>query len=222
MSTEIKNCSRIIRAILISPFWTCSCCQTRFPTLIKPMLYLWKLISKMKFNSPEFNCSIFSRCNIWLCRRKLIAFFDTSYAARVGSDSAMSIHFLSCIGLTLCVSTSSLFLWFCFCLWSGCNNLDTCLWRLLFMWICRNFCIVVIWIDHVFVRSKKYSDPRLRIILTLRQDSNFNIMFAVLKNWLWLLIQAQFSCFLEPILLVVKLDRLGVMCIRDKPLNEIV
>ena len=47
-------------------------------------------------------------------------------------------------------------------------------------------------------------------------------MFVVFENWLCLPIQAQFSCFLESILLVVKLDRLEEECIHDKPLYEIV
>ena len=44
-SLEI-NYSRTVSAVLIYPFRTSSCCHTRFPTLIRPMLYLWELISK--------------------------------------------------------------------------------------------------------------------------------------------------------------------------------
>ena len=39
-SSEVKDSYRIIRAILISSFRTSSCCQTSFPTIIRPMLYL--------------------------------------------------------------------------------------------------------------------------------------------------------------------------------------
>ena len=39
-STKVKNCSRIVRAILTSSFRTSSCCQTSFPTIIRPNLYL--------------------------------------------------------------------------------------------------------------------------------------------------------------------------------------
>ena len=108
-STEVENCSRIIKAILISPFRTSSCCQTRFPTLIRPMLCLWGLISKMKFILQNCIAPSSSRCTVWLCRRRLITFVDTSYAARDGSDGSMSIHLLSCIGMILGVSTGSLF-----------------------------------------------------------------------------------------------------------------
>ena len=122
-----------------------------------------------------------SRCTVWLCRRRLITFFDTSYAARVGSDGSMSIHFLSCIGMVAVVPTSSLCCGFAFAFDLAAITLSR-LWRLNFMWICRGFCIAVIWIDHVLVCSIGYSDPRLRIILTHRPDSNFNPMFSVLKT----------------------------------------
>ena len=87
------------------------------------------------------------------------------------------VHWYGC-----CCTNECSRLWFCFCLWSGCNNLDTCLWYLLFLWICKNFCVVLNWIDHIFDRSIGYSDPRLRIILIYRPNSNFNPMFAVLKT----------------------------------------
>ena len=38
--------------------WSSSCSQTSFPTIIWPILVLWKLIPKIEFNSVEFNCSI--------------------------------------------------------------------------------------------------------------------------------------------------------------------
>ena len=41
--------------------------------------------------------------------KKTVTFFETSYAARDGSDGSMSIHFLSFIGLMLGTSTSFLF-----------------------------------------------------------------------------------------------------------------
>ena len=58
-STEVENCSQIIRAILISSFGSSSCSQTSFPSIIRPILYLWMMISKMKFYLAEFNRSIF-------------------------------------------------------------------------------------------------------------------------------------------------------------------
>ena len=48
------------------------------------------------------------------CRRRLITFFERSYATRVCSDGSMSIHFLSCIGMVVGVSTGSLFCGFAF------------------------------------------------------------------------------------------------------------
>ena len=66
--------------------------------------------------------------------------------------------------------------WFCFCLRPGCNHL----WYSLFLWIRRNFCVVLNRIDHIFDRSIGNSDPRLRIVLIHRPNSNFN---SYLKCW---------------------------------------
>ena len=181
-STEEKDCSRIIRAILISPFWTSSCCQTRFPTLIRPMLYLWELVSWVGFDSPELNCSILFPLYCLILSKKTDHFLG-DFVCSERWCWWLNVNPFSFVRRydTWCVNMFPL-LWLCFCLWSGCNNLDTCLWLLIFTWICRDFCIVVISIDHVLVCSIRYSDPRLRIILTLRPDSNFNPMFAVLKT----------------------------------------
>ena len=181
-STEVKNCSRFIRAILISPFWTSYCCQ------------------KQDFQRSSDQCCT---CEEWFRRwnsilQNWIAPSSSRCTVRL---SKKTDHFLRDIVrseswfLWLTVNPFSFvhrydswrinkfpLLWFCICLWSGCNNLDTCLWRLILMWICRDFCIVVFWIDHVLVWSIRYSDPRLRIILTHRPDSNWNPMFAVLKT----------------------------------------
>ena len=73
-------------------------------------------------------------------------------------------------------------LWFCFCLWPGCNNLDACLWHLIFLWICGNFCIVLNRIDHIFDRSIGNSDPRMRTVLVHGLNSNFNSIFKVLEK----------------------------------------
>ena len=177
----------------------------------------------MKFSSVELNCSIFFSLYCLLVSKKT----DHFLREIVRSESLfwwLNVNPSSFVyrKKSWCINKFSLS-WLCFCLWSGCNNLDTCLWHLIFLWICRNFCIVLIWIDHVFDRSIGYSDPRLRIVLIHRPDSNFNSIFEVLKtNWSWLPIQVQFSYLLESILLVVKLEHLEVKCIRDKPVSEIV
>ena len=48
-SAEIENCSRIIRAILISSFRSSSCSQTSFPSIIRRIMYLWMMTSKIEF-----------------------------------------------------------------------------------------------------------------------------------------------------------------------------
>ena len=47
------------RDVFLASCRTSSCGQTSFPTIIRPMLYLWRMILKIEFNSVEFNCSIF-------------------------------------------------------------------------------------------------------------------------------------------------------------------
>ena len=74
-SSEINNCSWIISAILISPFCSSCCWQACFPTIIRPINYLWKLILKKILNSPELNCSVI---------------FSLYYLRSVGKDGLLS------------------------------------------------------------------------------------------------------------------------------------
>ena len=143
------------------------------------MLYLWELISKMKFNSAELNCSIVFPLYCLIVSKK------TDYSLRDFVHFKRWIWWINVNPVSLVhryvfgTSTGSLFCGFAFCLWSGRNNLHIEVWLLFFMWICKNVCIVVIWIDHIFDCSIRNSDPRLRIILTHRPDSNFNSIFEV-------------------------------------------
>ena len=134
-STEVENCSQIIRAILISSFRSSSCSQTSFPSIIRPILYLWMMISKMKFNSPELNCSIFFPLYCLIVSKKTDHFLreivrSESWFWWLNINPSSFVHRYD----SWCINRFSL-LWFCFCLWSGCNNLDTCLWHLIFLWI---------------------------------------------------------------------------------------
>ena len=52
-------------------------------------------------------------------------------------------------------------------------------WNLLFLWICRIYCIVFNRIDHIFDRSIGNSDPRMRIVLIHGLNSNFNSILPV-------------------------------------------
>ena len=68
-SSEI-NCSWISSTILKSPFCSSSCCQTCFPSTVRPILCLWKLIPKIILNSPEMNRSIFfSMYFLWVTKK---------------------------------------------------------------------------------------------------------------------------------------------------------
>ena len=57
-SSEINNCSCIISTVLESPSCSSSCCQTCFPSTIRPMNRLWEWILKIFFDSPDMNRSI--------------------------------------------------------------------------------------------------------------------------------------------------------------------
>ena len=98
-SSGIHNYSWTVNEILITPFCSSSCCQTYFPSIVRPMNKLWKLILKMFFTSLELNRSVFSmhllrmttRCN---------TFFDTSYSEKYFLDS-ISIQFLLSMGTVI-------------------------------------------------------------------------------------------------------------------------
>ena len=53
-----NNYSWNISAVLISLFCPSSCCQACLPTIVRPILCLWKFTLKMFFNSPELNRSV--------------------------------------------------------------------------------------------------------------------------------------------------------------------
>ena len=210
-STEVKNCSQIIRAILISSFRTSSCCQASFPTIIRPMLYLWRMTSKIEFYSVEFNWSIFFSLYCLIVSRKTDHFLREIVRSKIlfwwlnvnPSSFVASVWFAV-------VPTSSLGLWFCFLpliwlqqtltlvcgTWSSCGSAGIS---------------VLSWFEsiHMFDRSIGYSDPRLRIVLIHRPNSNFTSIFEVLKK---LVVTFQYRSnphiSLNPILLVVKMDRL--------------
>ena len=112
-SSEVKNSSRIIRAVLISSFGTSSCCQTSFPTTIRPKKILEKLIPKIKLDSPELNCSVVFSL---YCLRvsKKIDYFLRNLVRRERRFSWFNFNPLSFIGKVLGNSTVSLFCGFAF------------------------------------------------------------------------------------------------------------
>ena len=97
-NSQINNCSWIICTILISSFWSSSCCQPCFPSIVRPMNRLWELILKIFFHSPEMNRSILF--SMYLLRMS-ITFFDTSYSEREYFPGSISIQFLLSMGTIL-------------------------------------------------------------------------------------------------------------------------
>ena len=75
-----------------------------------------ELILKKILDLPELNCSIVFSLYVRECRRRLITFFETSYAEKEDSPGSRSIHFLSFIGIVLGTSTVSLLWGFAFAL----------------------------------------------------------------------------------------------------------
>ena len=180
-SSEINNYSWNISAVLISPFCSSSCSHACFPTIIRPTLRLWKMILKIVLNSPELNRSVFFSLYCFRVSKKM-DYFLRNLVRRERRISWFNINPLSFIHRNDVRWIINRFspLRFCFCLSSGCKNLQ--LWRLFFRQIFRTFCVVVVWINHKFIWSMRNSDPRMRIVLTQRPDSNFNSIFEVFKG----------------------------------------
>ena len=138
------------------------------------MLYFWKLISKMKFNSPELNCSIFFPLY------RLIVSKKTDYSLRDFVRIERLFRWINVNPFSFmhrygswCVNRFSLF-------WLPCDLpaitltlvCDVCA-------TCGSAGIsVLLWsrVDHVFDCSIRYSDPGLRMVIIQRQDSDFNSM----------------------------------------------
>ena len=115
------------------------------------------------------------------CRRRLITFLERSYEARFCSDGSMSIHLLWCIGMVAVVPASSP-------AWGFAFAFDLAATTLMFVCGTRSscgsagICVVLNGIDHILDRSTGNSDPRLRIVLIYRPNSNFNSIFKVLQT----------------------------------------
>ena len=93
---------------------------------------LWKFIPKIKLDSPELDCSvIFSLYRLTVSKK--IHNFLRDFVRRERRFSWFTVNPLSFIHRNDAwhITRFSL-LWFCFCLWSGCNNSHTRLWRLFF------------------------------------------------------------------------------------------
>ena len=161
-----------------------------------------------------------SRCNVWLCRRRLMTFFERSYESRSCFDGSMSIHLLSRNGIVV-VKADSLVWGFAFACDLAATTLELVWYILLFLWICKIFRDDFNRIGHISDCSVGNSDPRMRIVLVHGLNSNFNPNWSA-ENWSWLPIQVQFSYFLGSTLLVESSVVLVEGCIRDKPLIEIV
>ena len=86
-SSEVKDSSWIISAVLISPFCSSSCCQTSFPSIIRPMRNLWKLTLKIFFNSPEMNRFIFFSLYLLRMTKKMDYFLRNFVCRERESDS---------------------------------------------------------------------------------------------------------------------------------------
>ena len=55
----------------------------------------------MEFDFVKLNCSIFSRCNFKLCRRRLTIFFERLYDSKIFFHGSISIHILSVNGMVV-------------------------------------------------------------------------------------------------------------------------
>ena len=100
-SSEINNCCWIISTVLESSFYSSSCCQACFPSIVRPMNRLWELILKIFSGSPEMKRSVFFSMHwLWMTKKKRY-FFDTSYSEKEYFPGSISIQFLLSMGTIL-------------------------------------------------------------------------------------------------------------------------
>ena len=69
-SSEKNNCSWIISTVLEPSFYSSSCCQTCFPSIVRPTNRLCEWILKILLYSPEMNHSIFFSMHLlWMTKK---------------------------------------------------------------------------------------------------------------------------------------------------------
>ena len=113
-------------------FCSSSCWQACFPTIIRPINYLWKLILKKIPDRQELNCSVVF--SLYCLRKsKKIDHFLRNLVRRERRFSWFNINPLSFIHRNDAWYINKFSsLWFCFRLWSGCKTLRNRLWRFFF------------------------------------------------------------------------------------------
>ena len=211
-SSEINNCSWIISAVLESPFYSSSCCQTCCPAIVRPMNRLWELILKIFLHSQEMNRSV-----EW--RRRLNDFLRyLVFGEREYFPGSMSIQFLLSMGTILGEEPAgSLLCGFAFAFDRHAKpfalSFDACSssW---FSWISVSLLFKFI--------TMRNSDPRVSIVSIQRPNSDLNSMFTVQITGCNFQYGPNFGVSLDPTFWFVMLLLLLEECIHDKPLHEIV
>ena len=118
----LNNCSWIISTVLESPFYSSSCCQTWFPSFVRPIKYLWELILEKILDPTELNCSVIFSLYCLRVSKKVDHFLrDLVFGERTfpwfNLDPIPSFNGNDSWWRTSKFSS----LWFCFCLRSACN-----------------------------------------------------------------------------------------------------
>ena len=164
-SSEINNCSWIISGVLESPFYSSSCCQTCFPSIVRPMNRSWECILKIFLILQKWIAPSSSRCICCEWRRRNVTFFDTSYSEKKYFTGSTSIQFLLSMGNDSRWRASRFSsLWFCFCLRSACKIFCTQFLRIFFELIFGNFCFNVVQFHHKLIWSIRNSDPGVSVV----------------------------------------------------------
>ena len=143
-SSEINDYSWIINALLESPFCSRSCCQTCFPSIVRPMNGLCEWILKnfliCSRNEPlhlflvvlsvsdEEDELLSSKLRTQRENVSLVQYRSNSFSQ--WNDSRWRASKFSS-------------LWFCFCLWSTHKIFRIQLWRIFFELIFWHFCVIV-------------------------------------------------------------------------------
>ena len=182
-SSEINNCSWIISTVLESPFYSSSCCQTCFPSFVRPMNRLWELFLKIFLHSPEMNRSIFFSMHLLWMTKKIKYFLRyLVFGERIFPwFKYRSIQFLFWMGTILGEEPAgSLLCGFAFAFdryaksFALSFNANSSSWS-----SGKDVSLLFIQIHHKLIWSMRNSDPGVSVVSAQRHNSDLNSMFTV-------------------------------------------
>ena len=180
-SSEINDYSWIISTVQESPFCSSCCCETCFPSTVRPMNRLCEWILKIFLHSPEMNLSIFfSMYFLWVTQKMNHFLRNLVLGERVSLVQYRSNSFSPWERFLMKSQQVVFFVVLLLPLiWSAYKIFRIQLQRMFFELIFRNFCVVVVQIHQKLIWSMRNSDPRVSIVSTQGHNSDLNFIFTV-------------------------------------------